>query len=402
LKVGLIASLAKPDGFTLDQGFVLDEALKITEMGMEVHVFSRSLRSRLRWRKIWFHPIKPPTRLEYLKTASKLLKRLPVQTFLRTPGRLLSDVLYTQSLMRHVKDLDLIYAYSAYPEGLAAAIASETTDVPLIVEVHGSDIHVNSDLGYGIRRYRGYDAMVRSVLDKANAVIASSLHLYRETSELLGSSSKLYLVSKGVDVNRFNPMVSDRSTRRRWSLENANVVFALDRHTQWCGFENLIAAAAQVCRVRKDTVFLVGGDGPLKPFLERLAGDLRIRRKVIFTGPIPRSEVPGYYAACDVFVAPSLIEESTTTIIEAMATGKPVIASDIEGLRELVTDRINGFLVPPKSVRLLADRMLYLLENPKEAMEMGLKGRKTVERSFSLDDRVRRLIQIFEETIRSK
>ena len=402
MKIGLIASLVRPDGSTLDQGFVLDDALKLVDMGLEVHVFSRSIRNRFRWRKIWFHPMKPSTLLEYFKTVSELLKHLPVQTALRTPSQVLSDVLCVQSLREHIKDLDLIYAYSAYPEGLAAAIALETVKASLTVEVHGSDIDIKPDLGYGIRRYKGYDAAVRWILDRADAVIASSLNLYREASELLGSSSKLYLVSKGVDVDRFNPKTSGAPIRRRLGLENARVVFALDRHTRWCGFEDLIAAAAQVCRVRKDVVFLVGGDGPLRPYFEMLAADMRIRRRILFTGPIPRLEAPSYYAACDVFVKPSLVEENVTPVIEAMATGKPVIASDIEGLRELVADRVNGFLVSPKSVRLLADRILYLLENREEAGEMGVKARETVEKAFNLDDRVRRLIQIFEEVVRSK
>ena len=402
MKVGFIAFLVTPDGSTLDQGFVLDEALKIAEIGVETHIFTRRIRSRLRWGKIWFHPMKPSTSLEHLKTIYKLLKRLPVQTFLRPSSRLLSDMLCTQSLVESVKNLDILYACSAYPEGLAAAIASETAKTPLVIEVYGSDIEVKPSLEYGIRRFRGYDIAVRWTLDRADAVIASSLHLYREVSELLGSSSKLYLVSKGADVDRFNPKTSGASIRQRLGLENMKVVFALDRHTRWCGFEDLIAVAAQVCRVREDVVFLVGGEGPLRRYFETVASDMRVRRRMLFTGPIPRFEAPSYYAACDLFVKPSLVEENATTVIEAMATGKPVIASDIEGLKELVTDRVNGFLVPPKSVRLLADRMLYLLENPEEAGEMGVKARKTVEKAFNLDDRVRRLIKVFEEVVRSK
>jgi len=406
LRVGIVASLLKPNRSVVFQRFVLDEVLKLAKKGVNVHVFSRRVRGSFKWSNIWFHGIRGSKPLEYIKTVSRLVSDIPVQGFFRAPNHVLSDILYTQSILEHVKelDLDVLYAHSAYPEGFIAATVLMLTSrpKPLLTAIYGYDVYVEPKLGYGIRRYRGYDVAVRWGLGKASVVVAPSVHLYKIASELLGSSSDIYLVSNGVDINRFHPRVSDSRIRRRWGLGDRKVVFALKDHTRWCGFEYLIAAAAHICRIRKDVVFIIGGNGELRPFYEALATKLKVRHRIIFTGWIPRVETPGYYAACDVFVAPSLVEEFGLTVTEAMATGKPVIASDIDGLRELVTDRVNGFLVPPKSVRLLADRILYLLENPEEAMEMGLKGRKTVERSFNLDDRVRRLIQIFEETIRSK
>ncbi|RLI23352.1 hypothetical protein DRO57_08850 [Candidatus Bathyarchaeota archaeon] len=399
-----MASLLEPNSSTIVQCFALDEALKFAEKDMEVHVFTKKIRGERKWSQMWFHGIETSTPLEYLRTAKKLMENLPVHGFFRAPNHIVSDVLYVQSILECIRELkpDILYAHFAYPEGFAAATVSVIANIPLVIAVHGYDVYTEPDLGYGIRRYKGYDVAVRWALDKANAVVAPSLHLYRVVSEnILKSSLKLYLVSNGVDVKRFHPEVSGSRVKRRWRLEGKKVVFALKGHTRWCGFGYLIAAAAHVCGVRKDVVFIIGGDGELRPFYEALAAKLGIRRRIIFPGWISRVEVPSYYAACDVFVAPSLVEGFGLTVTEAMAMGKPVVASDVGGLREQITDRVNGFLVPPKSVRVLADRILYLLDNPDEARRMGLRGRKIVEKMFNLDDRVERLLQIFRRLAKS-
>jgi glycosyltransferase involved in cell wall biosynthesis len=118
------------------------------------------------------------------------------------------------------------------------------------------------------------------------------------------------------------------------------------------------------------------GDGPERGTLERLARELGIEKHVLFAGKVSHRELLRWYAAADVFVLPSLSEGRPTVINEAMAAGCAVIASQISGIPEQVTDGYNGFLVPPRDPGALAGKIAYLAENEAEIARMGGNSRR--------------------------
>jgi len=109
--------------------------------------------------------------------------------------------------------------------------------------------------------------------------------------------------------------------------------------------------------------------------------------------------MPYYYASSDIVVVPSLQESWGLIATEAMASGRPVIASSVGGLREQVVDGFNGFLVPPRDPRAIADRILYFLENPSEVERMGLNGRRLAEERFDVEKRVNKIIELYDSLI---
>ena len=146
--------------------------------------------------------------------------------------------------------------------------------------------------------------------------------------------------------------------------------------------------------------FLIVGDGPLKAELEKLSNGLNIRQNCIFTGF--RQDIPDILSAIDMLVMSSLYEGMPMVILEAMAASKPVIASKVGGIPEMVRDGETGILVPPKDVDALAEKIIVLLKNKDKARQMGLAGRRRVEEEFDVNIMVRKTEEVYQELIREK
>jgi len=263
------------------------------------------------------------------------------------------------------------------------------------------DILTEPATGYGIRLKRGYDALVRKVLSCADAVICNSRALYDEALKIVDDPDKLRLRYHGVDLKLFTPREKDEARVRLGLPLDKYIIFTAKPyiHRPQYGIEYLIKSIPEVLPKKKDLLIIIGGDGPLKSFHEELAKSLGISNYVVFMDQIPRGLMPYYYAASDVVVVPSLQEAWGLVATEAMASGRPVIASSVGGLKEQVINGFNGFLVPPRDPRAIADRILYFLENPSEAERMGLNGRRLAEERFDMEKRIDRIIELYNSLI---
>jgi glycosyltransferase involved in cell wall biosynthesis len=161
------------------------------------------------------------------------------------------------------------------------------------------------------------------------------------------------------------------------------------------GIEHLVEAAKHV----PGAMFVVVGDGPFLPDVRRLAAEFGVEDRVHFVGNVPHRDLPAYYAACDLFVLPSVsrLEAFGIVALEAMATGKPVVVSDIPGVREVVTDGVEGLLAEPLHAEDLAAKIRSLLDDPERREQMGVRGRQKVEAKFGITqvaDAVERVYRI--------
>ncbi len=157
------------------------------------------------------------------------------------------------------------------------------------------------------------------------------------------------------------------------------------------GLTYLLDAAALL----PDPMFAVVGDGPERAALEAQVAALGLRDRVRFLGY--RSDVPELLAACDVFVLPSLYEGLPLALLEAMASGVPVVATAIGGVDEAVQDGVSALLVPPADARALGVAIRTLLDDPGLARQLGTTGMAVARRSFSVEPMVRQLTRIYDE-----
>jgi glycosyltransferase involved in cell wall biosynthesis len=153
-------------------------------------------------------------------------------------------------------------------------------------------------------------------------------------------------------------------------------IITVCRLTGWKGIDGLIQVLAEL----PDTGLVVVGDGPLGDELRTLARTLGVHERVRFVGTVPKVQVPGYLKACDVFVLNSTYEGLPHVLLEALAAGLPVIATDVGGSGEVVEHESNGLLIPPRDPLALRHALLRILDNPEERTRMAQQGQRTLAR----------------------
>ena len=164
----------------------------------------------------------------------------------------------------------------------------------------------------------------------------------------------------------------------------------------------LLKAFQIITSQRPSTLLLIVGKGPQETLLKRLMNDLQIAKNVVFAGSIDHNIMPEYLAACDIYSISSLFEGTCIAMVEAMAAGKPVVATRFAGAIDLIKDGENGFMVDQKDYRAIANKILYLLDNPEKAKVMGEQARETVTKVFANNQNIDRVIELWEKTARCK
>ena len=204
---------------------------------------------------------------------------------------------------------------------------------------------------------------------------------------------KLRVVHCGVDLESYE--IVDRGER-----EQATEILTVGRAVPAKGQALLIEAVAELTARGVEARLVVVGDGPQLEELRALAARLGVADRVEFPGAVGQGEIRAHYARADVFAMASFAEGLPVVLMEAMATGLPVVASRITGVPELVQPGENGLLVAPGRADELADALAELLGAPAaRRAELGLAGRRKVEAEFAIDRTAERLLEIFEELV---
>jgi glycosyltransferase involved in cell wall biosynthesis len=276
---------------------------------------------------------------------------------------------------------DVVHAHSPPPlAAYYAAIACERSRTPFVVTYH-CDLEVPRSFGRALAsvysRTYGKETMRRA------ARVISTTETYAATSRAIWRYNPL-VIPNAVDHLRFHPDADGAPSRSRLHVrEDDQVVLFVGRVVPHKGIEHLVEAAKTV----PHAMFVVAGDGPFLPAVRRLAASFGVEDRVLFPGKVAYRDLPDLYAACDVFVLPSVsrLEAFGIVALEAMATAKPVVVTDIPGVREVVTDGVEGLLADPVNADDLAAKIRQLLEDPSRRLSMGALGRRKVEERFSLE-----------------
>jgi glycosyltransferase involved in cell wall biosynthesis len=191
------------------------------------------------------------------------------------------------------------------------------------------------------------------------------------------------VIYNGIDVERFTPRPADPTLRQAWAPGGEPVLLWAGRMVRWKGAEYAIRALALLRSEPAPRLVLVG-DGDYRPVLEQLADDLGLRERVTFAGQVAAEQMPAVYASADLVLGTSFVNETfSITSCEAMACGRPVIASAFGGYCEVVADGSTGRLVPPQEPAALATAIDGALGDPARRAAWGVAGRIRVERLFA-------------------
>lgn len=214
-------------------------------------------------------------------------------------------------------------------------------------------------------------------------------------------AAKVRIIPNGVDIERFRPLSADAALRTTLGLPPlapvAAIVAALRPEKN---HELFLEAAARVRLELPEARFLVIGDGERRAELEALAARLQLRGAVQFLGT--QSNIPELLSLVDVLVLSSHMEANPVSILEALACGKPVVATRVGSVPESVKDGVNGYLVDPGNAEQLADRMVALLADRELAAGFGAAGRELVAGHWSLERMVDGYQQLIAEIYAAK
>ncbi len=211
-------------------------------------------------------------------------------------------------------------------------------------------------------------------------------------------------IYNGIETNDLC-LADDEIMRRRTGFRNESglggsipVIGVIGRLVWQKGFEYFIEAIPEVLKEFKEARFLIVGDGSLNNKLKAASKTLKIDDRIIFTGF--RRDIKEIVAAIDIFVMPSLLEGLPMTLLEAMAMGKPIVATDIDGINEVLENGKTGLLVPTRDPDALSKAIINLLIHRDQAHQMGINARRIVEERFGADIMVERVEDIYEELLR--
>ena len=290
-------------------------------------------------------------------------------------------------------DLDVLHAHCRPDFGAAAVNVKREMQIPLLSTIH----FPLSELKWlGILEQ--YGPTVRDIVSNSDMITSPSRKVVNELIDFTGSPQNLFrVIPNGVDTLKFNPAVKGISIRESYGIRHEPVVLFVGRAFPMKGLQYLICAAHQVLEELPETKFLIVGGGFGIEEYVYLCERLGIRNSFVFRARVPEEDIPRYYAASDVFVLPSIAGENLPiTILEAMASGKPVIASNLSGIPEEVEDGSSGLLVQPRDVTQIADAIIKILSNEELAQEMGKRGREIVETKFTVDRMVKQTLDAYE------
>jgi N-acetyl-alpha-D-glucosaminyl L-malate synthase BshA len=268
-------------------------------------------------------------------------------------------------------DINLIHAHWAIPSGFLAALAC--SNIPLITTLRGLDVKVSG-------KQRMFQLPVKYALKKSTRIVALSNKLKQEAIDAGAEVDKIHVIPGGVDIKKFKPL-DKHATRARFNLPEGFLIIFVGNLIKLKGVDRLIRISAKLSR---DFSFhlLIVGDGPERVNLENMSTDLKLET-IRFTGRISHDDMPFYMAAADVLILLSESEGLPGCVQEAMACGVPVIANNVGGLPDLISDGTNGYLV--NSDEETEERLRTLISSPEKRTSMGACALEFARKNLSLD-----------------
>lgn len=282
-------------------------------------------------------------------------------------------------LMRREKP-HIVHTHTA-KAGFVGRLAARIARVPVVVHT----FHGNVFKGYfSPRKTKLFISIEKNLARSTDAIIVLSEQQRDEILGLgIGRKEQYRVIPLGLDLSPFLQSEKLRGQLRgELQLGNAPLIGIVARLVPIKAIHLLLEAAVQVLKTHPQAIFLIVGDGELRAELEKQAHDLKIEKSVRFLGF--RSDLPRLYADFDVSVLCSLNEGLPVAVIESLASARPVVATAVGGVGDLIKHQQTGWLCPSQDVNALAEGIRYILENPTEAAQWGKAGRERVYPSLDI------------------
>jgi len=350
----------------------------LAAVGFEIYVLAPHTRGAAATERLgaqYVHRFRyAPQRLEQLAYGGGILENLRAR---RARWLLVAPFLAAQSMamlrLCRTYRIDLVHAHWILPQGLLSALLARRLKVPLVLSAHGGDVFAST---------RGLRRRLLGFAARRHDAITVNSHAMRDALEAL-TGCRGDIIPMGVDVARFT--VDAR--RPRAPAAPPRLLF-VGRLAEKKGVEYLLAAMPRILEQYPEAGLDVVGDGPRRAALDAQARALGIATAVRFHGACENAALPRYYAAADIFIAPSIVADDGDTealgvvLLEAGAAGLPLVTTDVGGIGDIVSDGRTGMVVPQRSGDALAEAVCSLIAHPEHAFELGRAAREHVRQHF--------------------
>ena len=264
--------------------------------------------------------------------------------------------------------------------GFVGRLAARLAGVPVVVHtVHGFAFHEHSPIPVGV-----FYSMLERVASRWCDRVVSVSEFHRQWAQELGicGPDKILAIPNGIARQNLTASTSPAEIRQNLGVERQDlVILSMGRLAPDKGLEHLIEAASVLRRRGQRFRIVLAGDGPLREQLERLARDLDVSDHVTFLGY--REDIPDLLAACDLVVLPSLREGLSIALLEAMAAGKPIVATNIGSNSSVARGADMALLVPTCDPQALCDAILRCGEDPELRTRLGSNARRRFETRYT-------------------
>ena len=303
----------------------------------------------------------------------------------------------TWKAFRLSESFDIVHAHWLYPAGIAGLATAKARNIPLVVTSHGGDINLAS-------RSTLLTSLSKQISRASSKCVGVSSDLCERFNSFGVPSKNIIFIPYGIDIDIASSSCVTASSPelelfRRYSGFRILYIGSLNKRKS---VETLLDACRQLEKRGRRAMCAVIGSGPSKESLQNRVRESSLKN-VVFIDPIPPSSVPSCMSTAHVLILPSLSEGRPVVVLEAMAMGVPVIATDIPGTRELVQNLDTGLLFVPGSTEQLAACVEKLIENEPLRIKMGTQAQRFVTSTGLTTPRIaRRHIDIYEDLIGSR
>jgi glycosyltransferase involved in cell wall biosynthesis len=321
-----------------------------------------------------------------------LLKRgvdaVPIRTAHQFDPRIVKQII---ALIKERK-IDVLHSHE-YKSDILAFLVRRFYPIPIITTIHG----------WIANHWKGrlYIGLGKRVLPYFDRVIAVSPKIQAELIARGVAPQRIELIHNAIVMENYQPDAYEpKLLRRRFGIPDDGIIVGdVGRLSSEKGQRDFLTAAQRINRVRKDVYFVLIGDGPDRAMLEQYARELGIAERVFFTGHL--QDVRPVYQDIDMLALTSYTEGFPNVLLESLSMNRPILATDVGGVADIVEDNVTGRLVQPGDVEGIANGLLGMIQNPDEARRLMANGRQAVVDKFQFSRRVERVQALYRDVVRS-
>lgn len=323
--------------------------------------------------------------------------RPPGVWYLTREGRIMSAAARRLARRLHrERPFDVVIGYNVMPYGDCAVRLARSLGVPSICVAIGSDLH---DFP---KRNEATASLARWVVTNANHVLCNSDELRQVALSFGAAPDACTTYYKGIDLEAFRSLPSREDARKRLDLPtDAKIITYAGRLMRAKGVFELVDAFAAIGADPSWRLVMVGEPIAMDALRQRVSA-AKLDDRVMIRSMVPRSDIPSYLAASDIFCLPSHNEGVSNAVLEAMAAGLPVVTTTVGGMPEVVTHGATGLLVAPQDPSALASALRELMTDAELAARIGRAARQEAANRFDTARNVQRLIELLDAVRRSR